>query len=767
MMNTLNVRICNLLAPCALILFALTLSACGGSSSGSSPTGPSDTDAVKQEQPLLYFAAPTQIMDFGEVPAANPLLGGAGDGAVSFTSSHPDIIDVNRQTGRLDIKTTGQSIITAVKAADANNFSAEASYTLIVNQAEQAPLVFASDALVQYIDETPTSNPVSGGSGPESTTFVSSDTNVVTVDSVSGALTFVDEGSATITATRGANDRYEAISASYTVTVLKYPQEPLVFTLDSITHYIDEAPTSNPVSGGSTGATIQFESSDPGIVSVHTTTGSIQLLDDGTVAVRAFLPATDYYSEVSATYQVTVLKYEQDPLLFSLDSIDGALDFPADANDVSGGSGTGAITYSSENTDIASVDITSGLVIPQSVGTTTITATKAEDALYMASADSYELNAREIVGGLKLLLGSEDTVYQWASQLESISAIRSRFETCDPSTLGGCINFQQYPTDSATETPIVDDYPSLTQSAYFRFSSSRYQSDPTQLAPVAVPFATTSGNTLVPWSDQLWSFGGENDSGMPSDSIWLNSDGTLWTQSTLALPDALSHLQAAEFNSMLLIGGGRNDEGYQHSVWALGDDEWQEVFTPELSADISSYLVTMNDSLWLISSEGVWQSDDAISWSLSSAAPAFGSRNDFAVFTHEGALYVIGGYALDGSDTMLNDIWSSTDGSDWQQVSAQADFSPVAKAQVLSIDGTLYLIGGESGDLSPHLYVSSDGSSWTDLGTTDLFDMTLASAVIHDSWIVISSPASEYIWLSEDGLIWRTPANSQLNWSEN
>ncbi len=56
-----------------------------------------------------------------------------------------------------------------------------------------------------------------------------------------------------------------------------------------------------------------------------------------------------------------------------------------------GGSGTGSITYESENQAVATVDINTGEVTLLSVGKTTITATKGGDETYKAISDDYTL----------------------------------------------------------------------------------------------------------------------------------------------------------------------------------------------------------------------------------------------------------------------------------------------------------------------------------------------------------------------------------------
>ncbi|BDX07329.1 flagellar basal body FlgE domain-containing protein [Planctobacterium marinum] len=86
----------------------------------------------------------------------------------------------------------------------------------------QAPLVFSVESLSYYIDETPETNIVSGGSGAGNIVYTSSDSSIAAVDAETGALNLLDDGTVTITATKAGDDIYSAISASYSLSIDKY-----------------------------------------------------------------------------------------------------------------------------------------------------------------------------------------------------------------------------------------------------------------------------------------------------------------------------------------------------------------------------------------------------------------------------------------------------------------------------------------------------------------------------------------------------------------
>ncbi|MDO3384950.1 Ig-like domain-containing protein [Gilvimarinus sp. SDUM040013] len=677
MMNLITRSPLRWLAQVTALFSILVMSACGGGSSGTTSDGPSDPDTIKQEQPTLYFSQSIVVMDFGETPLENQLLGGAGQGLVTYSSSDVDVAAVNERTGRLDIRKSGSTTISAVKAADANNFSAQATYVLTIAVAAQEPLVFAHNSIEQYIDEEPVVNTLSGGSGTVETVYSSSDPSVVSVNAATGALTFVDDGTASITAYRPADERYDETSASYTISISKYPQEPLNFAL------------------------------------------------------------TD---------------------------IEGAIGFAPEENSLSGGSGNGEVVFSSQDPSIATVASDTGLVTLVSSGSTDITATKLDDDYYQATSTSYTINAYDIVGELEIDAGLTDTQIQWASQSGSINVQRSRFATCEPGVISGCYDYSLQIFANADEVPYLDTYPRIDRTAYLQFSNDRYESEPLLVAPTEQPFLPTTGNSLLFVEGMYWSLGGATN-GTVNDEVWFSSNGAQWQALPFTLAQAARDLSAVVFNNEVYIGGGWN-EGYLHTIWKLTDTGWQQVADPQIATDTSSHLVVYNDSLWLVSSAGIWHSSDGNQWSLLTDAPAFSARNNFTVFTFHDQLYLLGGIALDGSDALLQDVWHSANGSDWQLLSASAGFPPQSHAKVVLHYDSLYLLGGNTGVTNAEVYWSDDANSWALAGSADVGDLTDAAVGLDDNGLIMTSPQSSYFWRSSDAFVWRTPVNAQLQWLE-
>ena len=74
--------------------------------------------------------------------------------------------------------------------------------------------------------------------------------------------------------------------------------------------------------------------------------------------------------------------------------------------------------------------------------------------------------------------------------------------------------------------------------------------------------------------------------------------------------------------------------------------------------------------------------------------------------------------------TLFNDVWRSRDGSNWEQVTANAPWAPRAGAAVVEKNGYMYLLGGENGflcEFGPNgascpyfndVWRSRDGAHW-------------------------------------------------------
>jgi hypothetical protein len=115
-------------------------------------------------------------------------------------------------------------------------------------------------------------------------------------------------------------------------------------------------------------------------------------------------------------------------ITFAEDSVTKAYgDLPFTNTITNTGEGTGAITFSSSDTTVATVDSSTGVVTILKVGTTTITATKAEDANYAGTAAVYTLTVTKAVGRT-VTVPTAETVTQNSITINAVTVTEPAYE---------------------------------------------------------------------------------------------------------------------------------------------------------------------------------------------------------------------------------------------------------------------------------------------------------------------------------------------------
>ena len=325
---------------------------------------------------------------------SNTVSGGSGNGTVTYTSDKPEVADVDPKTGVLTLWKPGTVTITATKSGGTLYADQTASYTLVVVESEQAPLVFEqSNPNAIYVGgECP--NAATGGSTGGTIVYKSSDETIATVDA-NGKVTALrvptgkDSVSVEITATLVGNDYYkDATPVTYTLTIYRAPQKtPLVFEKGTQGQKIKygEAYT-NAVSGGDT-TPVTYKSSDETVATVDDK-GNVTTLKAGTVTITASVPQSEEYEAQTLSYVLVIERADQ-----AVTFEKGNTNIPAITYGDSyqnKASATTKVTYVSSDSDIAGVGEEGNLIIKKS-GTVTITVTAAATEQYAEASSSYTI----------------------------------------------------------------------------------------------------------------------------------------------------------------------------------------------------------------------------------------------------------------------------------------------------------------------------------------------------------------------------------------
>jgi len=114
----------------------------------------------------------------------------------------------------------------------------------------------------------------------------------------------------------------------------------------------------------------------------------------------------------------------------------------------------------------------------------------------------------------------------------------------------------------------------------------------------------------------------------------------------------------------------------------------------------------------------VWNSSDGAKWTLQTHAPWEG-RHTAGYVVHQNKMWVVGGDPIQGH--YQNDVWSSADGTCWEQVTGNVPWRPRALHYTVAFAGKIWVMGGQTiPEFAPaeetfynDVWNSSDGVTWT------------------------------------------------------
>ncbi|MBQ8071179.1 MAG: carbohydrate-binding domain-containing protein [Bacteroidales bacterium] len=310
---------------------------------------------------------------------------------VSYSSSSADVATVS-SNGTVTLVSAGTATITASSEEDDTFEASSASYTLTVVKSSDG-ISWSAEECTVTIGASDNTFPTLSNPGNQEVTYSSGNTSVASIDSESGEITLVAEGSTSIIATSVENDSYDAASVLYTLIVqaegsnledpgISWSESSFTATLASSNTF----PTlSNP-----NGVKVSYSSGDENVATIDSE-GNVTMVAAGTVAITAVSEKTDTYSSASVSYILKIVKHDL-TLTWSDTSCTAVLEdsntFPTLSVDPSDAGIT--VSYSSSNTSVATVD-QNGNVTLVSTGSTTISATFGGDDTYKAASASYTL----------------------------------------------------------------------------------------------------------------------------------------------------------------------------------------------------------------------------------------------------------------------------------------------------------------------------------------------------------------------------------------
>jgi Kelch motif len=755
------------------LLVAVALAACGGGGGGGYQQPPPPSP---QAQSISFANAGPVNAFLDDASYSNPASGGAGTGAITYTSSMPSVAKVEANTGQVTIVAVGDVVITASKAADANYKAAQANYSMHV-----APRTIGINAwigpsdtevsfLSDYLDMNFTRSPDLGcdprnysvcANGTQTSASVSPLTDSVATlqnptaywlqygSNVTNPIVLPEQkfGAQRYFGSTAFNGRHWLVTGNFA------SPNQVWSSADGSNWRLENASVSFPARNYF--KLLAFKSALWVIGGESLSTGAmlndVWTSSDGstwTQATSSAFPARAFFAATASDSAMCIAGGQFPTTQLANDvwcSTDGATWTAATTAAPWGGrefaelvSFNGRLWILGGFWGGAYADIWSS-------------ADGVSWAQETAQAEFGErFSHRVITDGKQLWLIAGNDGYQ-SAQRDVWSSSDGRKWTLVTNGAQFSPRFEEGAEYLNGQLWVIgggDDevWSSTAGDVWSKHSLS-----------AAVPGASVTA--MVPFKNRLFALGDETE-------LWSSANGIDWTEETHTTPavSSLSQILARPDRLILIAGWQYSAPNYSRQVWQSTDGKSWSLLTnaAPFSATNLNQVVELNGTLLAFAGNDtnettpeVWSSSDGASWTQVLANAPYGPRLGYRVVVHNNLVYVIGGYSSLSSSTIANDAWSSPDGAVWTQVASDDTLPKRTFGAAVSVAGNMCLYPGS---VSLHdVWCSSDGGTWQQR-SDDVPNG--AFAVLNGTAFVVGSSKSRYwsndiVWKSADGVSWR------------
>ncbi len=241
----------------------------------------------------------------------------------------------------------------------------------------------------------------------------------------------------------------------------------------------------------------------------------------------------------------------------------------------------------------------------------------------------------------------------------------------------------------------------------------------------SAPFGQYFGNQLAVHAGKIWLVSSGNTS-----EVWSSADGSAWTKQVAAPPwgKRYSGTLVSMGGKLYLIAGvgpqGTTDEVYSSSDGINWTNEnargqiWRGRWSHQV-VKLGSKLLLMGGTDGQGHRKDVWESTNGVDWTKNPDAP-WSERIGLRSIVVGSEAFVIGGGTSSGSNLLKNDVWKTTDGNTWTQVTANAGWGRRYYHGLQHFGGKFHVFSGtnESNGRYCDAWSSSDALTWSQAATS-------------------------------------------------
>jgi len=321
----------------------------------------------------------------------------------TFTSNRPSVLAVNATTGRVTVVGAGEATITARQASSANYEAGSESLTVQIGRA--TPTLSSFSAISKDYGDAPFTLTPPESDSPAPFTYESSDPSVASINSTTGVVTLLNVTAVgspvTLTVRQAQTDNYAAITATTTLIIGRgtpvFGDFAIASKVWGSSNFAVTAPTSSSA-GSFTYNIVDVDGVNEAAIATVTSAGTITVVGPGEVQVRATQAANSLYvsSSITATFTVTSATPSFGSFVAPSKTFGDAQFTMAPPLSPS----SGAFSFTSSDTSVATIDSTTGVVVVIGAGSTTITASQVAASPYTARSATSVLTVAKATAAL-------------------------------------------------------------------------------------------------------------------------------------------------------------------------------------------------------------------------------------------------------------------------------------------------------------------------------------------------------------------------------